>query len=211
MKSKDSKQKLVMGKVDSSNLKPENTMVKPCVKVFVGYSWDCSSNCKKDIGWTRIRDYFKKTKESLEKQYEINISFRRLRASHGCFVWNSILSKIKSADILIFDVSDKNNSKQFNNNVLLELGATMALEDKKVLVMCHKEMLKIFPSDLSGLCLSLYSGTDKKFEDKWGLLPQFSRMVKDIVISNGWFGAPNDDEDMDECFCVANSINRWRR
>ena len=188
--------------------KVESVFIKPVVKVFVGYSWDNDAHCKKDEGWTKIRDYFKPTKESLEKKYGITIDFRRLRASHGCFVWDSILSKIKAADILIFDVADKKEPKRFNQNVLLELGAAMALGDKKVLVMCPDGLLKKFPSDLSGLCLSLYAGEDKKPTDKWGLLPQFSGMVRDIVATKeigDLARAVEGGEDDGEWFCTAQS------
>ena len=186
--------------------KVESVSIRPVIRVFVGYSWDNDTHCKKDEGWTKIRDYFKPTKESLEKKYGITIDFRRLRASHGCFVWDSILSKIKAADILIFDVADKKEEGRFNQNVLLELGASMALGNKKVLVMCPDGMLRKFPSDLSGLCLSLYAGKDKKPTDKWGLLPQFSGMVRDVLVVNGITTTSKaDDMSDEECFCVAQS------
>ena len=77
---------------------------------------------------------------------------------------------------------------------------------KKVLVRCPGGMLRKFPSDLCGLCLSIYAGKDKKPTDKWGLLPQFSGMVRDVLVVKGITTTLKaDDLNDEECFCVAKS------
>lgn len=174
----------------------ETNLVRAQVKVFVAYAWQKGvEDCKCDVYWKSIRDYFKGTNESLGA-HGITVSFRRLRASHGRFIWSDILSKMKSADVLIFDIAkapaDASHQRvEFNSNVLLELGATLALPEKKqVLVLCPSELKSQLPSDLSGFLYSFYTeewlgaedkGVKRKFEDKWGILPQYRAMLMDAV------------------------------
>ena len=193
--------------------------VKNCVKVFVGFAWEKVADCTADASWSAIKQYFKKTNDSLCKRYGVSISFRRLRASHGRFIWESVREKIAAADVCIFDVaarpedggktSNKVPYANFNANVLLELGAALAKPTPRVLIMKPSNLEVGWPSDLNGLCYTSYTdlitskGLVRKYEDKWGVLPQYRSMVIEAIERKG-IVLGDDDDDLapmksDEC------------
>ncbi len=173
------------------------TIPKTHVNIYVGYEWQKGvPDCTDDQYWVPIREQFRNQLKSFEKDGSVKIELRRLRASHGRFIWESILEKIEQADLLIFDVAKRSASEKhggrgktsakFNSNVLLELGAAMALK-KRVLIMCPEKDMKSFPSDLCGLLLTCYKSRsargkfDREFVDSKGLFPQLRAMVRQVL------------------------------
>ena len=166
------------------------------IKVYFAYGWTKGSDALSDKRWTSIFQYFKKTNEEVAAKCGVPVSFARLRASHGRPIWESILEKIESSDVVILDVataprvSDINSKKKlppsFNANVLVELGAALALR-KRVLILCPEELHKKgrFPSDVSSCLLTLYrdwqKGADRTFCDPRGVLPQYKSMLHQVV------------------------------
>jgi len=57
------------------------------------------------------------------KKLKYNINYRRLRSSAGRSILDSIVTKIKNTQVVIFDITDK------NPNVMLELGYALALSN----------------------------------------------------------------------------------
>lgn len=171
---------------------------KTRVCIYVGYEWQKGvSDCVDDQYWVSIREQFGNQLKSFEKDGLVKIELRRLRASHGRFIWESVLEKIVKADMLVFDVAKRiasgncgvreTSTAKFNSNVLLELGAAMALK-KRVLILCPEKDMKSFPSDLHGLLLTCYKtgrsagGTfSREFVDSKGLFPQLRAMVRQVV------------------------------
>jgi hypothetical protein len=78
----------------------------------------------------------------------------RLRGRHGALILDDIRSRIRSADVLLFDLNDE------NANVMLELGIALAKpEDGQFIFILMKEGAPI-PSDLSGYLISFYKETE---------------------------------------------------
>ena len=159
------------------------------ITVAVGYGWqmfdesETSNKDKKSKGydvlydafWKSIRDKFLPKCKGVKKSLNAKISFKRLRASHGKLVWNSILKNINNADVLVFDVAAapkvedmpkdwsniKDVIKSFNYNVLVEIGVALGL-DKHVVLMCPDHLFEEVPSDLKGYLWTKYTGKFSK-------------------------------------------------
>jgi hypothetical protein len=184
------------------------------ITVAVGYGWQMfdesepSNKDKKPKGydvlydafWKSIRDKFLPKCEGVKKSLKAKISFKRLRASHGKLVWNSILKNINNADVLVFDVaaapkakdmpkdrSDiKDVIKSFNYNVLVEIGVALGL-DKRVVLMCPDHLFDKVPSDLKGYLWTKYTGEISKegfkrcFCDERGVQNAFMGMLREAI------------------------------
>ena len=176
------------------------------VRVYVGFAWQKNCDCRGDARWSAIKKYFKKTNEYIEKKYGVRVEFLRLRASHGRFIWDSVREKIRKADVLLFDVAALSgdgvaaSQASFNINVVLELGAAVMNPKSKILVMCPTELKDRWPPDLSGLMYTEYTEAksgdvlQRKYVDKWGVLPQYRAMLAEVVEEKG-LGINPDDED----------------
>jgi len=201
MKTNDDKHK--------EKLELQNVQSQGRVKVYVGFAWEHVEHILEDARWTAIKDYFNATNKSFERASGVGVDFRRLRASHGCFIWESIREKIEKADVLLFDVAaipkpigeigSEIEYQALNENVILELGAAMAKSRAKILLLCPHQLTKVLPSDLKGLCYTSYSDViakkciKRKYDDKWAVLPQYRSMLSDVVEDKGW-GVVNDEE-----------------
>ena len=184
------------------------------ITVAVGYGWqkfdesESPSKDKKSSGydvlydkfWRSIKSKFKPKCEGIEKSLNVKICFKRLRASHGKFVWKSILKNINDADVLIFDVAAvpkakkiksealdiKKVIKSLNYNVLVEIGVALAL-DKRVVLMCPNNLFKDVPSDLKGYLWTTYTGKISKdgfercFCDERGIQNAFMGMLREAI------------------------------
>lgn len=84
-----------------------------------GYQW--SSNDSKMAIQKVSNDVIKRFNGENEKTLKYNINYIRLRSSAGRSILDSIISKIKNSQVVIFDSTDK------NPNVMLELGYALAL------------------------------------------------------------------------------------
>ena len=181
------------------------------LKVLVGYGWqkfhgDDPQRKGKDVlydtFWTSLRGLFRQSCDNFKKLKdgtEISVSLKRLRASHGRFVWPTIEQRIGEADLLIFDVaeapkhdlSDKTENitkslKRLNSNVLLEIGYALG-RGKRVFLMCPSHLFQKVPSDLQGFLWTLYTGSicngelTRTLVDEYGTMNAFRGMLREIA------------------------------
>lgn len=186
------------------------------VRVGVGYGWmkvedgDTQNGraVLSDVFWQTIRTTFEPKHAVIEKTGN-RVDFSRLRASHGKIIWNSVLERIRKSDILIFDVAAAPEASTFdvkdadfdlctlvremakkgnvlNANVLIEIGAAIAL-DKRIMLLCPEEWRSAIPSDLKGYMWTLYNwkgrGKDSKrcFVDQYGMQNGYMGMLRDVL------------------------------
>jgi len=129
------------------------------IVIRFGYQWHKDGDQRADI-WPCVREAVNKVlaecgkiREQREGGERLKLSFGRLRARHGTTVIGSIVSRIRQADILIFDLGD------FNRNVLFELGCAVGhhgVESENIYVLGTQATRKKAPSDLVGLVYSQY-------------------------------------------------------
>jgi hypothetical protein len=90
-----------------------------------------------------------------EKGEKVKVDQSRLRVRHGAAVLDNIRLRIRSADVLFFDLDGE------NPNVMLELGIALANpEEGRFIFLLQKEGQKI-PSDLNGYLISFYQESDE--------------------------------------------------
>lgn len=151
-----------------------------------------------DRFWKSLKDALTRKAEGIKKSNGVDITVKRLRASHGKLVWGSILENIKNADILVFDISQPPQEmpreecdissviKGFNSNVLVEVGVALGM-NKRVLLLCPKHLFEEVPSDLKGFLWTLYTGSISKenfsriFCDERGFQNAFMGMLRDTI------------------------------
>lgn len=166
------------------------------MNIYVGYAWEKGKSARGDRLWTPIRDFLLHISKSVEEsfmEYDLEISVKRLRSSHGAFVYNDILSKIEDSDLLVFNIAnnpffntdmEENNVKKsssvefsgFNSNVLFEMGMAMGL-GKFPIAMCPTCLEKKLPSDIRCYMWSFY---DAKYSKKNSRL-QMEMKFHDLV------------------------------
>jgi predicted DNA binding protein len=123
-----------------------------------------------------------------EKSSSFNISYKRLRASAGKTMLESIFKRIETSNVVIFDISED------NPNVFLELGIAIALTKNNYnisvyLIKERKEkgsLLAELPSDLQGYFISEYIVNAKgevSFQDNNSLRMSIESDVKEFYAS----------------------------
>ena len=178
---------------EETELNAVSGCILPKKESAVGYS------VLHDEFWRSIKGKFKPKCDGVEKALNAKISFKRLRASHGKIVWQSILNSIKAADVLVFDIANppkklpneecdiKNVINNFNSNVLVEIGVALGL-DKRVVLMCPKHLFDEVPSDLKGYLWTTYTGKLSKngfkrvFCDERGIQSAFMGMLREAIM-----------------------------
>jgi hypothetical protein len=158
-----------------------------------GYQWTNSA----DLGNLSIGSVsemaVKKIVESVLKDKGISVIspflvYKRLGASAGRLLFDGVYSKIKNADILIFDISES------NPNVFIELGIALALQrenmSKRVFLIGRKNkeissIEKLLPSDLQGAFVSEYvfKKGEITFKDRNSLRSSMIKEIKEIYNS----------------------------
>ena len=164
-----------------------------------------------DVFWNTIRDAFTTKHAGFEDSNNAQVDFSRLRASHGKIVLTSVLEHIKESDILIFDVAEspellslhgqeaqdanletlrkltsKPSAKMFNSNVLIEIGAAIAM-DKRIMLLCPEGWKNSVPSDLKCYMWTFYKwdgGKDKiirRFVDQYGMQNCYIGMLRETL------------------------------
>ena len=126
------------------------------VNDYIGYAWD--GNVTEDKHWESLRDLLGKYKEKFDSRFEeygITLSVQRLRGTHGEKNLETISEKIATADVLVFDITNK-DATGFNSNVMLELGMAIALK-KPVFIFVNNKLKEQIPSDLAGYLYTYYS------------------------------------------------------
>jgi len=178
------------------------------ITVSVGYCWNKSTEGVRigyevldDPYWESIKDEFSGICKAVEDKQGCRVDLRRLRATYGHPILESVLKHIRNSQALIFDlaaiqkgvkipskgrVSIKRVFDRLNYNVILELGAAEAF-DIPYLVMCPKHLKELLPSDLSGYLVVFYAGEfvdgklRRKCEDKRGFQSAFRGMLCDAI------------------------------
>ena len=128
--------------------------------------------------------------------YKIN--YRRLRASAGKTMLESILKRIDDSEIIIFDISEK------NPNVFLELGIALACSarNKYPLIYLIKKrnaesLLSQLPSDLQGYFVTEYIEDNSgkiTFKDNGSLRMSIESDVKEYFNQINGFSQINEIE-----------------
>lgn len=196
-------------------VKPGNCLIHPTrINVRVGYGWMKVDEEAKGDGravladafWKTIRDAF--NSGGFEKNNHAKVDFSRLRASHGKIVLPSVLEHIRESDILIFDVAEspepfsshgqevyleklrkftsRPKAKMFNSNVLIEIGAAIAM-DKRIMLLCPEGWKDRVPSDLKCYMWTFYKwdgGKGKiirRFVDQYGMQNCYIGMLRETL------------------------------
>lgn len=120
------------------------------------YPWANNDSSKKAINYIAkmIKDRFNNKEE-----YDYNINYRKLRASAGRTMLDSIYNRINDSQVIIIDLSEN------NSNVFLEAGIALAIEknNKYLSVYFIREkktgiiLPEGIPSDLQGYFISEYT------------------------------------------------------
>ncbi len=145
-----------------------------------GYQWS-SKNAKLAIKQVSD-DIINRFDGKNGKKLKYNINYRRLRSSAGRSILDSIVTKIKNTQVVIFDITDK------NPNVMLELGYALALSNDNeylsIYLICKKgePLPQNIPTDLHGYFISEYTINSKDkvtFNDNGSLRMSIESDVKE--------------------------------
>jgi hypothetical protein len=113
-----------------------------------------------------------------------NINYRRLRASAGKTMLDSIIKRIETSNVVIIDITSN------NRNVFLEAGIALSLAKKISNISVYfireynsnQKLLEVIPSDLQGYFISEYSVSSKgiaTFKDQNSLRMSLESDIKD--------------------------------
>lgn len=89
----------------------------------------------------------------------VDIDFKSLSADYGGHLFNGIARDIISADIAVFEVSDR------NSNVMIELGVALTWGTRVMPIRHRDSPSKLNPSDISGHTWTEYLDDGKVFTD----------------------------------------------
>ena len=154
------------------------------------YSWPNKNNLEKsnnsEKAVKRISEMIKNRFNGKNHKEEIKyrIDYKRLRASAGKAMLESIIRRIKSSNVIIFDLTS------YNRNVLIELGIALycsKLNDDFSFYLIkekcnNKSVIDDLPSDLQGFFISEYVLEKNKivFKDNNSLRMSIESDVKDF-------------------------------
>jgi hypothetical protein len=155
--------------------------------ISAAYQWPNSEKKEKNNhSEIAIKHVAKMISRRFEKQKsaELKINYKRLRASAGKTMLDSIIKRIQTSNVIIFDISVN------NPNVFLELGVAIALTQNNYNIslylikekMPNQSLLSTIPSDLQGYFISEYSVNGKGeavFHDNNSLRMSIESDVKD--------------------------------
>jgi hypothetical protein len=163
------------------------------IVISPGYQWTSGSEVMDLKSASVSETAVKKVVESVLKDKGISVIrpflvYKRLGASAGRLLFDGVYSKIKNADILIFDISEG------NPNVFIELGIALALQrenmSKRVFLIGRKNkeiasIEKLLPSDLQGAFVSEYvfKKGEITFKDRNSLRSSMIKEIKEIYNS----------------------------
>lgn len=155
--------------------------------ISAAYQW---TNSKSDS--TNSEKAIKKIAEIIKNRFSnnenvkhnYNVNFRRLRASAGRTMLESIYKRIENSQVVIIDIT------RFNSNVFIEAGIAIALSKKYAYLSVYfikevhdnEDLLLNLPSDLQGYFISGYK-IDKSgaaiFQDSLSLRMSLESDVKE--------------------------------
>jgi hypothetical protein len=170
------------------------------------YQWGKTQNNNSEKAIKRIVEIVKNRFSNNENgKYNYNINYRKLRASAGRTMLDSIYKRIVNSQVVIIDLTEN------NPNVYLEAGIALAIEKENPFLSIYfirekKEDLILpqgIPSDLQGYFISEYSLDSNgkvTFNDTGSLRMSIESDVKEYFaatdeIFNQIDEFTNDDED----------------
>jgi len=136
------------------------------VDIAIGYAWG-NNSIRLDPKWKFLRESCSKVGKEVEvlakkSKHDIRVNVKRLRARHGGPVTEVIRERIKSSDILVFDVGSA------NLNVHIELGMALASHENSRNVFVFSELGKPPASDLAGFLFTEYRPNNLTLVDAQG-------------------------------------------
>lgn len=149
------------------------------------YQWSQVNDNNSEKAIKRILEIIKNRFSNNENgKYNYNINYRKLRASAGRTMLDSIYKRIVNSQVVIIDLTEN------NPNVFIETGIALAIEKSNpylsiYLIREKKDNLKLpdgIPSDLQGYFISEYSIDSKgkvTFNDAGSLRMSIESDVKD--------------------------------
>jgi hypothetical protein len=148
-----------------------NNNIKNQFTISSAYQWsvDKISVNNSELAIKSIAEMIK-NKFSKNKTLNYNINYRRLRASAGRTMLDSIMKRIEKSQVIIIDITTS------NRNVFIEAGIALALEKNNPFLSVYfiKEknndlpLPNGIPSDLQGYFISEYINEDGKITFKDG-------------------------------------------
>lgn len=176
--------------------------MKTSFVISTAYKWPDADKKEKtnhsEIATKHIAKMISNRFNGKDKTLAAQINYKRLRASAGKTMLDSIVKRIETSNVIIFDIS------QNNANVFLELGIAIALtkNNDHIAVYIIKEkiekqsLLSSIPSDLQGYFISEYTINTKgeaAFHDNNSLRMSIESDVKDYYASNELKGNYTDE------------------
>jgi hypothetical protein len=161
----------------------------PPFVISAAYKWpDTNKKEKTNYSETAIKHITKMigSRFNKDKSAAIEINYKRLRASAGKTMLDSIVKRIETSNVILFDISTD------NANVFLELGVALALTKNKnnISVYLIKEkksnehLFQHIPSDLQGYFISEYTVNsigEATFHDNNSLRMSIENDVKEYL------------------------------
>lgn len=167
------------------------------------YQWGKRQNNNSEKAIKRIVEIIKNRFSKNENgKFNYNINYRKLRASAGRTMLDSIYKRINNSQVVIIDLTEN------NPNIYLEAGIALAIEKDNPYLSIYfirekKEGLKLpegIPSDLQGYFISEYSLDSKgkvTFNDAGSLRMSIESDVKDYFAATEGIFNQIDDFDND--------------
>jgi hypothetical protein len=145
-------------------------------KIVVGYPWAKSNGevilPRSDKRWQSIKkvvdSVIKEVRSRIERSFDTHgvvISVSRLRGMHGRPLLGELVSRLRTADLVILDIGSVEAEGNFNSNVIFELGLAIALHSEssgRVFVLKPKGVPAF--SDLNGYLVADYISKDKELK-----------------------------------------------
>lgn len=167
------------------------------------YQWSQVNDNNSEKAIKRIVEIIKNRFSNNENgKYNYNINYRKLRASAGRTILDSIYKRIINSHVVIIDLTEN------NPNVYLEAGIALAIEKDNPYLSIYfirekREDIKLpngIPSDLQGYFISEYSLDSKgkvTFNDAGSLRMSIESDVKDYFAATEGIFNQIDDFDND--------------
>jgi hypothetical protein len=154
------------------------------------------NNSEKAIKY--ISNIIKNRFSNNKKNLNYNINYRKLRASAGRTMLDSIIKRIEFSQVVIIDISSE------NKNVFIEAGIALALEKNNKFLSVYfikekindKELPQGIPSDLQGYFISEYTvnkNGEVTFKDNNSLRMSIESDVKEYFNSRNEYFDPIDE------------------
>ena len=184
------------------------------INIYVGYGWHTNKTVRTDVSSNSLRTLLEKSAPKFVDKKPVAVEIHRMRASQAEPLLDGFKRCFKEADVLVFDIATINPLLElppkgkkaqksfsfsdgsytgFDLNVLFGIGIPIG-RDQKPFLFCPNALKPKLPSDLSGLCLTLYDlkfdgeNVTRVLEDRSGFAAALRRDVKNALQKK--YGAP---------------------